>query len=449
MRLSSLFLSASICAVLAGHGGVKAAPQTQDIYRFTIGGTGATKVAIAPCSATAEPLRTSCGVVREVLKTDLDFEGFQLTPESLMRSLPLVDPKAPNYLDWKSVGANILVTLEVTQTGTEFAVEARTFSVDGSSSIMSKRYAGKVEPSNPSTFRAFAHQSADDILSLASIQGVTRTRLVFVSDRDYTDRRRKELYIADYDGFNVRQVTVNRQLSILPGWTPGGRGIVYTSYRNGDPQIFLSWIFEGRSVPNVTNERPGTQAFAAVVSPDGRKIAYSSNRGGNFDIWVANIDGTNARNLTGTPAQDTAPCWSPSGLEIAFTSGRSGSAQLWVMDNEGLNLRRLSTVGNYNDACAWNPSREFAEIAYSSRLEDGGFEIAVVDLATGQVRQLTTGRGSCEYPSWAPNGRHLLFSCNRGGTWQLAQTDRMGSKIRSIAVGPGNSVQADWSQTFR
>ena len=78
-----------------------------------------------------------------------------------------------------------------------------------------------------------------------------------------------------------------------------------------------------------------------------------------------------------------------------------------------------------------------------------GFEIAVVDLATGQVRQLTTGRGSCEYPSWAPNGRHLVFACNRGGTWQLAQTDRMGAKLRSIAVGPGNSQAPDWSQTLK
>ena len=416
---------------------------------FDFGRLSATRVAIAPCSATAEPLRTSCGVVREVLKADLEFEGFQLIPESLMRSLPPMNPIVPNYLDWKSVGANILVTLDVMQSGTDFAVEARTFSVDGSSPIMSKRYAGKVEPTKSGTFRAFAHQAADDILSLASIQGVTRTRLVFVSDRDYPDKRRKELYISDYDGFNVRQVTVNRALSILPGWTPGGRGIIYTSYRNGDPQTFLSWIFEGRSVPNVTGEKPGTQAFAAVVSPDGQKIAYSSNRAGTFDIWVTNIDGTDAHNLTGTTAQDTAPCWSPSGREIAFTSGRSGAAQLWVMDHEGLNLRRLSSVGNYNDACAWNPSREFAEVAYSSRLEDGGFEIAVADLSTGQVRQLTTGRGSCEYPSWAPNGRHLLFSCNRGGTWQLTQIDRTGSKLRTIAVGPGNSVQADWSQAVR
>lgn len=437
--------------LLAAAGAARSAqpqPKVPDAT-FDFGRLSATRVAIAPCSANTEPLRTSCGVVREVLKADLEFEGFQLIPESLMRSLPPMNPIVPNYLDWKSVGANILVTLDVMQSGADFAAEARTFSIDGSSPIMSKRYAGKVEPTKSGTFRAFAHQAADDILSLASIQGVTRTRLVFVSDRDYPDKRRKELYISDYDGFNVRQVTVNRALSILPGWTPGGRGIIYTSYRNGDPQTFLSWIFEGRSVPNITGEKPGTQAFAAVVSPDGQKIAYSSNRAGTFDIWVTNIDGTGAHNLTGTTAQDTAPCWSPSGLEIAFTSGRSGAAQLWVMDHEGLNLRRLSSVGNYNDACAWNPSREFAEVAYSSRLEDGGFEIAVADLSTGQVRQLTTGRGSCEYPSWAPNGRHLLFSCNRGGTWQLTQIDRTGSKLRTIAVGPGNSVQADWSQAVR
>lgn len=449
MRTSNLFLSTALGGALLIPFVMASPVQTQDAPAVLNIGGSATRVAIAPCADTVEPVRTSCGIVREVLKADLEFESFQLIPESLMRSLPPTNPRAPSFIDWKSVGANVLTTLEVTQTGSDFVVEARVFHVDGSSSVMSRRYAGKVVPTNPNSFRAFAHQAADDILSLASIQGVTRSRLVFASDRDNQDQRRKELYIADYDGFNVRQVTVNRALSILPAWTPGGKGIIYTSYRNGTPQIFLSWIFEGRNLPNVTREGANTQAFAPVVSPDGTKIAYSANRRGTFDIWVANIDGSGARNLTGTSAQDTAPCWSPSGLEIAFTSGRSGSAQLWVMDHEGLNLRRLSRVGNYNDACAWNPSREFAEIAYSSRLEDGGFEIAVIDLSTGQVRQLTTGRGSCEYPAWAPNGRHLVFSCNRGGTWQLAQIDRMGSRLRNVAVGPGNSVQADWSQAIR
>ena len=113
------------------------------------------------------------------------------------------------------------------------------------------------------------------------------------------------------------------------------------------------------------------------------------------------------------------------------------------MDNEGLNLRRLTTIGNWNDAPAWNPSKQYSEIAFTSRIE-GGFEVAVIDLATRQVRQITEGRGSCEYPTWSTNGRHLAFSCNRGGTWQLAIADRDGSDVVTIATGPGNNVQPDW-----
>ncbi len=113
------------------------------------------------------------------------------------------------------------------------------------------------------------------------------------------------------------------------------------------------------------------------------------------------------------------------------------------MDSEGLNVRRLSTVGNYNDAPAWNPSKQYSEIAYTSRIE-GGFEIAVVDLATREVRQITEGRGSCEYPAWAPNGRHLVFSCNRGRDWQLAISDRVGREVQTLATGRGSNVQPDW-----
>jgi TolB protein len=113
------------------------------------------------------------------------------------------------------------------------------------------------------------------------------------------------------------------------------------------------------------------------------------------------------------------------------------------MDSEGLNVRRLTTVGNWNDAPAWNPSKQYSEIAYTSRIE-GGFEVAVVDLATSEVRQVTLGRGSCEYPSWAPNGRHLVFSCRRSGTWQLTVSDRVGREVRALATGPGNNVYPDW-----
>jgi TolB protein len=282
-------------------------------------------------------------------------------------------------------------------------------------------------------------------MALTQYRGVARTRIAFSSDRDATaERRTKELYIVDYDGYNPRRVTVNGSLNILPTWTPDGRSLAYVSYRQGSPRIFLASIFEGKNTPNLTGEPANGQALALSFSPDGKRIAYASNRGGNVDVWVANADGTSPRRLTTSPGQDTAPVWSPTGQEIAFTSNRSGTPQVFLMDSEGLNVRRLTTIGNYNDAPAWNPSRQFSEIAYTSRLESGGFDIAVIDLGTRQVRQITQGRGSCEYPAWAPSGRHLVFSCRRGRSWQITIADRMGGTVRALSAGAGNNVQPDW-----
>jgi TolB protein len=159
---------------------------------------------------------------------------------------------------------------------------------------------------------------------------------------------------------------------------------------------------------------------------------------------VANIDGSGPHRLTQSPAQDTAPVWSPTGQEIAFTSDRSGAPQIYIMDSEGLNTRRLTTIGNWNDAPAWNPSKQYSEIAYTSRLEAGGFDVAVIDLGTRLVRQVTQGRGSCEYPSWAPNGRHLVFSCSRGKNWQITVSDRDGTTVQTLSTGAGSNVQPDW-----
>ena len=115
------------------------------------------------------------------------------------------------------------------------------------------------------------------------------------------------------------------------------------------------------------------------------------------------------------------------------------------MDAEGLNVRRLSTVGSYNDAPAWNPSKQFSEIAYTvAPRERHAFDIAVVDLVTRQVRQITQGRGSCEYPTWAPSGRHLAFSCKRGKTWQITVADREGRNVQSLPAGDGNNAYPDW-----
>ncbi len=389
-----------------------------------------------------EASRDACRTLAQVLRSDLQFEipAQQFIPDNLIGAIPTLNPDAPNFKDWESIGAGILVVSRADVTGGELGVEVRVHFVSSGQTMLSKRYTGKVE--NP---RIFAHQASDDILALTQIKGVARSKIAFVSDRTASrERRAKELYIMDYDGYNPRQVTVNGSLNILPAWSPDGRTLAYVSYRQGSPMVFLASIYEGKSSANVTGEKGNSQAFAPSFSPDGKKIAFASSRSGNMEVWVVNRDGTGAKNLTQNGSADTAPCWSPTGQQIAFTSNRLGTPQIFVMDSEtGLNVTRLTKVGNYNDAPAWNPSKEWSEIAYTSRLE-GSFQVAIVDLGTGQVRQITEGRGSCEYPTWAPNGRHIAFSCSRGGTWQVALSDRDGRTVQALAAGSGNNVQPDW-----
>jgi len=420
MRRPLLVLVVLVAAVAGVGSGAGSAPQ-EPVEQIVIGGV-TPRFAIPECIARTgdEQTQQACRTITQVLRNDLRFERlFQFVPDSLLAAVPPLNPEAPVFEDWQGIGARIL---------------------DSGQTMLARRYSGK--PDNP---RIFAHQASDDIMTLTQYKGVARTRIAFSSDRDATpERRSKELYIVDYDGFNPRRVTVNGSLNILPEWSPDGLSLAYVSYRRVTPQIFLARIFEGKSIANVTGERENSQAFAPAFSPDGQRIAYASTRSGNMDIWVVGVDGSAPRRLTTTRALDTAPCWSPTGQEIAFTSNRTGTPQLYIMGADGLNVRRLTKVGNYNDGCAWSSARQFSEIAYTARLEAGGFDIAIINLATRQVRQITRGRGSCEYPSWSPNGRHLAFSCERRGTWAITVSDREGRSLKRLATGAGNNVQPAW-----
>ncbi len=382
--------------------------------------------------------------VGEVLWGDLEFEReFYMIPRDTYGSIPPARSIDDIPFDrWRELGADGLIIGTVEKTGTSVRVVARLFSVRDRRSVFGKEYSGST--GNP---RLYAHTISDEIhQQQRALRGVARTKLTFSSDRDgervagtVETRGVKEIYLSDYDAANQRRVTVNRVLNITPTWTPDGRGIAYTSYRRGTPDIFISLIYQG-SLENPTAGKGDN--FLPSFSPDGTRICFMSNRDGNPELYIMNRDGSNLRRLTTHPAIDVTPTWSPTGMQIAFTSDRSGSPQIYVIGTDGLNLRKI-TSESYCDRPTWSPA-PFNEIAYASRTGPG-YDIKILDLASGERRQLTFGEGSNESPSYAPNGRHLAFTSTRSGKTQIFTVGRDGKGLRQVTT-VGNNFTPDWSR---
>jgi TolB protein len=397
-------------------------------------------IALTPDKETQE----AAALIGQVLWDDLNYEReFYMIPRDTYRSIPAPRSLAEvAFPRWRELGADGLVLGTVQKVAEGIRVELRLFNVRAQQQTFGREYVGAA--ANP---RLYAHTMADEVHdSQRSLKGVARTRLAFSSDRNRdpvanTVERRdvKEIYMADYDGANQRRITINRNLNITPTWSPDGRSIAYTSYRRTLPDVLISNIFAG------TLEEPTKgigQNFLPVFSPDGRQLAFMSTRDGNSEIYIANRDGSDLRRLTDNPAIDSTPTWSPTGTQVAFTSDRSGSPQVYVVGVDGTGLRRL-TFESYADRATWSPA-PYNEVAFASRTGPG-FDIKILSLADGQVRQITFGEGTNESPAWSPNGRHLAFMSTRAGRSQIFTVDRDGRNIRQI-TRDGNNFTPNWSR---
>jgi TolB protein len=388
--------------------------------------------------------REIAALLGQVLWDDLQFEReFYMIPRDTYRTIrPARSGTDIPFDDWRELGTDGLVFGTVQKTGNSLRVEVRLFNIRSRTSVFAREYTGAA--SNP---RLYAHTFADEIHQhQRALRGIARTKLTFSSDRDgervpgaYEERNIKEVYISDYDGANQRRVTINRNLNVFPVWSTDGRAIAFTSYKNGYPDLLVSFIYQGtRSEPTAGKGHNWLASWA----PDGTRLAFTSNRDGNPEIYVMNRDGSGLRRLTNHPGIDTTPTWSPSGTHIAFTSDRGGSPQIYVVGVDGIGLRRLTTSESYADRPTWSPA-PYNEIAFSAR-SGPGFDIKVLDLATNQTRQITFGEGSNESPAYAPNGRHLAFSSTRSGKTQIFTVARDGRGVRQI-TRTGNNYTPHWS----
>ncbi|HEY6214184.1 MAG TPA: hypothetical protein VIW45_17940 [Vicinamibacterales bacterium] len=416
-----------ITTVIAGEGGQAPRLAIPDFIPLT---NDAETVAIA---------RT----ISQVLWDDLNYEHeFTFVPRDVYKTIPpAVSFETVAFDRWRELNPDGLIVGTVEKNASGIKVEMRLYKVSTRAVAYGRVYSGS--GANP---RAYAHLIADEIhKTQRALNGVAQSKLTFSSDRDglkitgtVQDRNVKEIYISDYDGERQTRVTVGRTLNAFPRWSPDRRSIVYTSWRHGPPNLFVSNLTEA-TLDELT--KGPTENMLGVWSPDGTKICFESNRDGNMELYVVNRDGTNLRRLTNNRAIDSSPTWAPSGNQIAFVSDRSGTPQIYLVSADGVgNVDRLTSEA-YADKPTWSPA-PYNEIAFAARTGPG-FDIKVIDVVSRKVTQLTFGEGTNESPAYSPNGRHIAFSSTRSGKTQVFTMTRDGRDLRQITK-VGNNQQPDW-----
>lgn len=281
--------------------------------------------------------------------------------------------------------------------------------------------AGWVVP--PADWRRAAHRCADMVYSrLSGESPFFDSRIAYIAETGPKNRRMKRLAIMDSDGANHRFLTTGQATALTPRFSPDYRSILYLSYLNGNPRIFV-YDLESNSQRLITQSQNPT--FAPRWSPDGKWILYSMATAGNTDIYkVSSAGGGTPARLTDNPGIDVGGSFSPDGKQIVFESDRSGNQQIYVMNADGSDQRRISFFGGRAATPEWSPRGD--QIAFTHIA--GNLRIAVMSPGGGGMRYLTNSWQD-EAPTWSPNGRIVQFfrtARNSGETsiWQVDLTGR-------------------------
>ena len=360
-------------------------------------------------------------------------------------------PATPNgfhFEKWRQIKADFLVRGAYTLTASQLSVELYVYHVPSAQLRLHKIYQGK-----PQDVRLVAHTFANDFIkNLTDRDGIFRSQVVVASDR--AGRGWREIYVMDWDGHNVQQVTRHRSVALSPAWSPGGRMVTYTAYllhrrtrrRNAD---LLAYDLRTKR-RRLLSARKGINS-GSTFDPLGQFLYLTISQGGSPDIFRMTMDGKNLARLTKGPhgAMNVEPAISPDGKRIAFSSDRSGKPMVYIMNADGTNLKRITFAGRYNATPDWSPNGKQLVFAGWDR---GHNDIFIVNDDGTNLRRLTTTiKASGKYanneaPTFSPDGRHIMYVSDKTSKKQLYIIDTNGQNEHRITVDRHNYYKPKWGR---
>ncbi|MCP5419352.1 MAG: Tol-Pal system beta propeller repeat protein TolB [Gammaproteobacteria bacterium] len=424
-----LFLS-----LLFSVGGVQGEELTIEITRGVA--DSASPIAVVPFGTQMPVTEDMAGIIAGDLKRSGRFEvpspqSYPQRPSELSQV---------NFSDWRSVQVDHLVVGQIRPgPGGDDTVQFQLANIFDGKPLLERSY-----NVHPQQLRRLAHVISDLIYqTLTGEPGAFDSRIAYVTANRGPGGTDYALMVADSDGYNPQVVLRSREPLMSPAWSPDGNRLAYVSFEGRHMQIVVQDIYSGAR--SVVASFPGING-APAWSPNGQRLAFALSRDGNPEIYVYNLTGGGLLRVTNNSAIDTEPAWTPDGNNILFTSDRGGSPQIYEVSAAGGQPRRLTFEGDYNARPSVSSDGRYMAMV---QRRGGVFYIAVQDLQNGQVRLLSEG-GLDESPSFAPNGRMVIYATSEGrGRGVLAAVSVDGRVRQRLQLRSSDVREPAWSPLGR